>query len=90
MADQWFAIYDADGVLISTGTVIADAETLAKKGYTAKALPADFRQGDGEWDQAKREFVPRVKNTDKLQREKAALQEQIVGIDAEIAKAARG
>lgn len=52
--DPWYAIVDGSGVLVSTGTVIADAEQLAANGLTA--IKIDGPPGDREWDVATRAF----------------------------------
>lgn len=41
MADTWYAVFDRSGTLISTGTVVADNETLAAQGYHAVQLSVD-------------------------------------------------
>lgn len=49
MTDQWYAIHDASGQLVSTGTVLADP---LPAGLTALPIdgPPDF--GRDEWDPA--------------------------------------
>jgi len=37
----WYAVVDANGNLISTGTTVADAATLSAQGYSAITLTAD-------------------------------------------------
>jgi hypothetical protein len=41
MPDTWYAVLDADGHLVSTGTVVADDATLASRGYTKQALDSN-------------------------------------------------
>jgi hypothetical protein len=55
MTDTWYAIVDAAGALVSTGTVIADAEALAAAGYTAQTLTGN--PAGQVWDVASRAFV---------------------------------
>lgn len=51
----WYAVCDGGGNLVSTGTSVADAATLAAAGLTAVQLTGD---PTGQvWDNARRNFV---------------------------------
>ncbi|WP_428492177.1 hypothetical protein [Rhodopila sp.] len=52
----WYAIVDASGDLISTGTAIADSATLAAKGYTALQLAGS--PAGQVWNTATKSFGP--------------------------------
>lgn len=51
----WYAVCDGGGNLVSTGTSVADAATLAAAGLTAVQLAGD--PGGQVWDNARRNFV---------------------------------
>lgn len=54
MSDTWYAIVDANGGLVSVGTVIADADALAAAGITAQQLSEN--PTGKVWDAATRTF----------------------------------
>ena len=55
MADQWYALVDVDGNLVSTGTVLAADAELTARGLTK--VPLDAEPGHRVWDAATRSFV---------------------------------
>lgn len=58
MSDEtWYAVVDGTGALVSTGTVLADPQDLADKGYVAITLAAQPDLETQEWDVASRSFV---------------------------------
>lgn len=60
MSDEtWYAVVDETGALVSTGTVLADPQDLADKGYVAITLAAAPDLEAQEWDAATRSFVDR-------------------------------
>jgi len=62
MADQWYAIVDSNGVLISTGTVIASQEELNLNRY--HAIPIAGNPSGLIWDIDTQSFVyPPIPNT---------------------------
>jgi len=52
----WFAVVDGSGNLVSTGTLVADAVTLAAAGYTAVQLAND--PSGQAWNPATKTFSP--------------------------------
>lgn len=53
---SFFAVHDASGNLVSTGTQVADEATLAKKNLTAKTFAGDAPPVDKRWNRATRSF----------------------------------
>lgn len=86
----WFAIVEtATGRLHATATVVADDETLAKKGL--EAIPLAFNPqappdggGRHEWDEATRSFTV-ASDLDLKERRLATLQAEVSQLSAEIA-----
>jgi hypothetical protein len=56
MTDTWYAVIDANNNLISTGTVVADADTLTANGYSAITLTSD--PTGQAWDPVNKVFNP--------------------------------
>lgn len=52
---MWFAVVNASGELVSTGTVLADDAELAARGLSKVALDAE--PGDRVWDVATQAFI---------------------------------
>jgi hypothetical protein len=65
MADQWYGVIDASGNLVSSGTVIADAATLAQQGLTVVTLSAP-PDADHIWDTTQKAFVA-LQQIDRIQ-----------------------
>jgi hypothetical protein len=60
MPDQWYAVHEvATGRLVSVGTVVADAETLAADGLAAVAI-AEPPSETVQWDAQRLALVPRA------------------------------
>lgn len=59
--ESWYAIFKTkDGTLVSTGTEIADANTLEKNGLEAIVIPGNPSLNRWEWDMEKCTFVDKV------------------------------
>lgn len=59
---MWFAIVDANGDLISTGTVIATQQELDERGY--HSIPLSYDPNGMIWDKATQSFIaPPIPNS---------------------------
>jgi len=54
---NWFAVYEsATGRLVSTGTVVASAADLSRRGLVSKALAFDPQVPERQWNESTQDF----------------------------------